>query len=112
MTMRAMVERNTAADGSWGTPGVDFTQVGEIACRVFSKRIKDVTDSAKSALVRVPFAHVPVGADVEEGDHLVSVTDRLGFVKFAGPLSVGTKSPAPASGSMTPYFELTLEGHL
>ncbi len=111
MTMRATVERNTAADGKWG-PGVEFTRVGVIDCRVFSKTIKDVTDSRKSAVVRIPFAHVPVAADVEQGDQLVSITDRLGFVQFAGPLSVETKEPAPGPGSRPPYFELMLEGHL
>ncbi|KKM12768.1 hypothetical protein LCGC14_1719800 [marine sediment metagenome] len=112
MTTRAMVERNTAGDGKWGTPGVEFTQVGPIDCRVFSKTIKDVDDSGKSAVVRVPFAHVPVAADVEQGDQLVNVCDRLGFVQFAGPLSVETKAPAPGPGSRPPYFELMLTGHL
>ncbi len=112
MTMRAMVERNTAGDGSWGTPGVDFTQVGEIDCRVFSKNIKDVDDSGKSAVVRVPFAHVPVAADVEQGDQLVNVSDRLGVVQFAGPLGVETKAPSPGPASRSPYFELMLVGHL
>ncbi len=112
MTMRAMVERNTAGDDEHGAPGVEFTRVGEIDCRVFPKTIKDVTDGAKSALVRVPFAHVPVAADVVKGDQLVSVKDRLGFVQYAGPFSVETKSPAPGPGSRPPYFELTLEGHI
>ncbi len=112
MTMRAMVERNTGAVGAWGTPGVEFTQVGEIDCRVFSKSVKDVDDSGKSAVVRVPFAHVPAAADVEQGDQLVSVKDRLGFVQFAGPFSVETKERAPGPGSRSPYFELMLTGHL
>ena len=112
MTMRATVERNTAGDDEHGAPGVEFTRVGEIDCRVFSKTIKDVTDGGKSALVRIPMAHVPVAADVETGDQLVSIVDRLGFVQYAGPLSVETKSPAPGPGSRPPYFELMLEGHL
>ncbi len=112
MTMRATVKRNTGSDNPYGTPGVEFTLVGDIACRVFSKNIKDVDDSGKSAVVRVPMAHVPVGADVEQGDQLVSVRDRRGFVKFAGPLGVETKAPAPGPGSMIPYYELMLTGHL
>ena len=112
MTMRAMVQRNTGDPAAKWSDGVDFTNVGTIDCRVFSKTIKDVTDSSKSAVRRVPMAHVPVGADVQQDDQLVSVTDRLGFVQFKGPLGVETKEPAPGPGSRSPYTVLTLEGHL
>ena len=107
-----MVQRSTSTTGAWGPRDGDFANVGEIDCRVFSKTIKDVTDSSKSGVVRVPMAHVPVGADVEKGDQLVSVTDRLGFEQYAGPFGVETKSPAPGPGSRPPHFVLMLEGHI
>lgn len=112
MTMRARVERpGKRSDTSWGTtPKPTFEEQGEIACRVWSRtrRMPDVTDSSKTAIVEDLRAHVPRDADVEEGDQLVDVRNRLGVVLYDGPLAVQFKTRGGGPASAVGYYVLML----
>lgn len=91
LTMRAQVERNVAAGtDSWGQPvPPDFQPVGEpLACFVWSDNSRELVDSQKSALIEDLRGLFALGADLQAGDELVSVTDRAGSVQHYGRLKV------------------------
>lgn len=91
LTMRAQVERDqtTATDG-WGHRGApDFQPVGDpLPCFVWSNSSREVVDGNKSAAIEDLRGLFALGADLEAGDELASVTDRRGAVQHYGRLKV------------------------
>ncbi|MED5546198.1 MAG: hypothetical protein VYD90_13190 [Pseudomonadota bacterium] len=91
LTMRAVVERKTATGkDAWGAPiGGVFTPVGEpVACFIWSKQSRELVDGAKTALIEDVRGLFALGADLQAGDEIASVTDRKGTVLIAGRLKV------------------------
>ena len=91
LTMRARVERNTAAGtDSWGGPVAPaFTVLhNALACFVYSKSGRELVDGAKTAMIEDLRIMIGPNVDLAEGDELVSVTDRLGRTIIAGRLKV------------------------
>ena len=113
MTMRAVVTRNqTVTNNNWGGPAApSFDKVATIACRAWTTKRRDVSDDGKAAVIHDMRALVPKGADVQEGDRL-EITDRMGNVKFGGPVAVETIDPVSGPGSSTSHYELMLTRHL
>ena len=90
MTMRADVERNTAAgtDAYGGPVAPAFTVLGTFACFVWSRQGRVITDGDKTAVVEDLRAIFPLGTDIQETDEIVSVKDRRGVEIIAGRLRV------------------------
>jgi hypothetical protein len=91
LTMRARVERNTAADNdSWGGPAAPVFTVlhNALPCFVFSNASRELVDGAKTAMIEDLRVMVARNADLAEGDEIVSVSDRLGTIIIPGRLKV------------------------
>ncbi len=90
MTMRAEVERNTAAgtDPHGHPMAPSFTALATLPCHVWSKQSREAVDGDKTAVIEDLRALFPVSADVREGDEIAQVTDRRGTVLFPGRLRV------------------------
>ena len=84
MTMRAEVERNTAAGTDpHGHPVAPFfTALATVPCWVWSKQARVAVDGDKTAVIEDLRALFPVSADIVEGDEIARVTDRRGAVLF------------------------------
>lgn len=78
MTMRAEVERNTAAGtDAYGHPIAPvFTPLATMPCFVWSKQSRQIVDGDKTAVIEDLRAIFPLGADLAEGDEIARVTDR------------------------------------
>ena len=92
MTMRAVVERNTATDKDEWAQDVkpDFTPLATIPCWAWSSTDREVVDGNKSAVVETFSAMFPKGADVQEGDEIVNITDRRNVILFPGRFQIET----------------------
>ena len=92
MTMRADVERDTASgdDAYGGPPAPAFTTLATIPCFVYSKQRREITDGGKTAMVEDLRALFALGADVQEGDEIASVKDRLGVETLSGRFQIET----------------------
>lgn len=91
LTMRAQVERDqTTAKGSWGSrEAPDFQPQGDpLPCFVWSVSSRELVDGQKTAMLEDLRGMFALGADLQEGDELVSVTDRAGTVQHYGRLKV------------------------
>ncbi len=90
MTMRAEVERNTAAaTDPHGHPVAPvFTALATLPCWVWSKQSREIVDGDKTAVIEDLRALFPKAADIAEGDEIVQVTDRQSVVLFAGRLRI------------------------
>ena len=94
LTMRAAVERNQATGtDAWGAPvGAQFASIGEpVACFIWSKQSRELVDGSKTALIEDVRGLFALGADLQAGDEIASVTDRKGTVLIAGRLKVEGK---------------------
>lgn len=92
MTMRALVERNTASGSDdYGQPITPaYTVHGTFACRAWSEADRNLADGSKLALIEQIKAIFPRGADVAEGDEISAIQDRLGAEVFAGRMRIDT----------------------
>lgn len=95
MTMRAAIERNTATGtDQWGNPvAPSFASIGApIPCFVSSssrrQAVGEMTDGKKTIVVEDLRAIFPLGSDVQNGDEIVSVTDRQGTTLINGRLRI------------------------
>lgn len=91
MTMRAEVERNTAAGtDAHGHPVAPvFASTGApLPCFVWSTASRQAVGAGKVALVEDLRVMFPLGADLRAGDEIARVTDRLGRTLVAGRLRV------------------------
>jgi len=91
LTMLAQVERDQAvATGTWGGKvAPDFAPVGDpLPCFVWSNGSRELIDGLKTAMIEDLRGLFALGADLEAGDELVSVTDRAGAVQHYGRLKV------------------------
>ncbi len=96
MTMRAIQKRNTQATADlYGQPDPESltTVNAALPCYVWSKSTSRTQDGDKTATIEEIRAMVPKGTDLQPGDILESVADRLGTVIFAGPLIVQGPQP-------------------
>lgn len=110
MTHRAVLERSTAAGtDNWNRPVPPvFAAVETLPCRAWSKQRKEKRDSGKEVIVEDIRAIFPADADIQTGDRLSSITDRLGRVVFAGPLAV---QPVTNRGINARHREVMLTRH-
>lgn len=92
MTMRAVIERDTATgEDDFGQPvKPDFTPLATIPCWAWSKQRRERVDGNKSALIEDLRALFPLDADVLAGDEIVNITDRRGRVLVAGRIQIET----------------------
>lgn len=92
MTMRAVIERNTATgDDDFGLPvKPDFTTLATVPCFAWSKQRRELVDGNKNVLIEDLRALFPLGADVLAGDEIVNITDRRGRVLIAGRIQIET----------------------
>lgn len=91
LTMLARVERNTATGtDSWGNPVAPaFTVLhNALPCFVYSKTARDLKDGAKTAEIEDLRIMVGRDADLQAGDQITTVMDRLGRELIPGRLSV------------------------
>lgn len=95
MTMRAVVRRNTAMgkDAHGHDVAPSFTAHETIPCRAWSSSISSIADGDKAVTVEIVRAIFPVDADIQEGDQIVNVNNRLGATVYPGPLDVQTLQP-------------------
>ena len=98
MTMRAIVERNTAsgtdAFNNPVAPVFEAVSSEPIPCRAWIRARNTLTlNTEQVVMVEERHAIVPLSADVEIGDRLQNITDRLGNELFPGPLLVEGKLP-------------------
>lgn len=90
LTMRAVVQRNTASGkDAWGQP-VAFTwaTIGTLRCFAWSNQSRELVDGDKSAMVEDMRALFALGADIAEDDEISAITDALGNVIIPGRLKV------------------------
>ena len=92
MTMRAVVERNTAVGvDDYGHPVAPvFAPHATLPCFVWSRMRREVRDGDKDALIEDVRALFPTSADIRERDEIASVQDRRGVELFSGRLRVET----------------------
>lgn len=86
LTMRAGVERNVASGtDNWGHPVAPlFEPHARVACFAYTPSSSDIMDGDKVATVqdvRIMFA---VGADIQAGDEIASITNKAGILLFPG----------------------------
>jgi hypothetical protein len=86
MTMRAVVERNSASGtDTYGHPVAPvFAAHATLPCFVWSSQRREVVDGDKTATVEDLRAVFPLGADILEADEIASVTDRQGSEILSG----------------------------
>lgn len=104
--MRAHVQRNQAAgEDPYGNPNPPDWQTlhASLPCRTWFEGERQVTDSNKTAAVEDRKVIVPLGTDIEPGDRILTVKDRLGAVVFTGPAKI------EAAGNRKDHIELSLE---
>lgn len=92
MTMRAVVQRNTATgvDGFGHPVKPDFTAHDTFPCWAWSRADRAIVDGSKAALIEDFRALFPRSADVLAGDRITNITDRLGAVLFPGRFQIET----------------------
>ncbi len=92
MTMRAVIERDTATGtDDYGQPVKPaFTALATVPCWAWSKQRRERVDGNKSALIEDMRALFPLDADVLAGDEIVNITNRLGTVLIAGRIQIET----------------------
>ncbi len=92
MTMRALVERDTAVGvDDFGNPVKPaFTTHGTFPCWAWSRQRREQVDGDKSALIEDMRAMFPIDADVLAGDEIKQIEDRQGKVLFAGRVQIET----------------------
>ena len=92
MTMRAVVERNTASGtDAHGHPiKPAFTALATVPCFVWSKQRREIIDGSKIAIIEDLRALFPLGADVVAGDEIASIDDRRGAELLAGRFQIET----------------------
>lgn len=91
MTMRAAIERDTAAGAdAHGLPLAPvFASTGDpVPCFVWSTASRQAVGSGRIALIEDLRAMFPLAADVRAGDEIAEVTDRQGAVLIAGRLRI------------------------
>jgi hypothetical protein len=90
MTMRAVVERNTASGtDAHGHPVAPvFTAHATLPCFVWSRQRREAVDGAKTALVEDMRGIFPLAADIAEADEIASVTDRRGVELLSGRVRI------------------------
>ncbi len=92
LTMRADLERNTeAAKDDYGHPATPvFSVIGRIATWVYSKARREITDGDKLTVVEDVRAMFSQNADVQQGDEISNIRDRLGQIIMAGRYRIET----------------------
>lgn len=94
MTMRATIERNTAAGtDAWNQPAVPTwtPQEYQLPCLAWTTEAKDASpgrEDMKVAGLERWRAMFPAGADLLDVDRIAQITDRQGVVIFSGPLLI------------------------
>ncbi len=90
MTMRAVIERNTAtAEDTYGHPVTPvFEAHATIPCWIWSRQRREVVDGSKTAVIEDLRVMFPLGADVQAGDKITSITDRRGAEIMAGEFMI------------------------
>ena len=90
LTMRALVERNTATgNDAWGQPvAPSWSVLGTIRCFAWSNQSRELVDGDKTAMVEDMRMLVGLGADITENDELSAITDARGNVLIPGRLRV------------------------
>ncbi len=91
MTMRAVVTRDTASgEDAYGHPvKPSFTaHLSALPCWVWSKQRREAVDGSKTAIIEDLRAMFPLGADVQAGDKITSITDRRGTEIMAGDFKI------------------------
>ncbi len=88
--MRAFVERDTASgtDSFGGPVKPIFTVLATLPCFVYSRARREVVDGGKSALVEDLHGIFALGADLNEGDEISDIKDRLGTVIMSGRFQI------------------------
>ncbi len=92
LTMRADLERNTEngtdAHGHPATPV--FSVIGRIATWVYSKVRREITDGDKLTVIEDVRAFFSKTADVQQGDEISDIRDRLGQIVMDGRYRIET----------------------
>ena len=86
MTMRAMVERNSASGtDDFGHPVAPvYATHATIPCFVWSRDRREIVDGRKLAVIEDLRALFPIDADILEADEIASVTNRRGATLLSG----------------------------
>lgn len=108
MTMRAVLERNTATarDPYGGPVAPTWAPLATVPCRVWhdARPVALVADGDKTARVQPLLCALPLGTDVRETDRVARIQDRLGRLLHDGPLRI-----VSALRRRTGYLEAQLE---
>ena len=90
LTMRAVVERNTATGkDAWGQPvAPNWSTIGTVRCFAWSNQSRELVDGDKTAMVEDMRMLVGLGADLAEDDEITAITDAKGNVLIPGRLRV------------------------
>jgi hypothetical protein len=108
MTRRASLERNTSSgDDPWGQPlPPTWTPLPPpLPCWVYTTAKREIVHNQGIEVVEDIRALFPREADVQHGDRVATVTDRLGHILWPGPLEVLTVLRRPD------HLEVLLERH-
>ena len=100
MFQRTTVERATDTSDTGGGFTVSWNSVGtDVHCRGFALRIRsgggpslggveEAGAGLRPGVYEFTAVLIPKGTDIQEGDRLTDITDRLGNVIFPGPMMV------------------------
>lgn len=88
--MRAVMQRNSATgtDARGHSVPKAWAANGTLRCFVWSNASREAVDGAKTAMVEDMRGLFALGADIDEGDRIASVTDVKGNVLIPGPMEV------------------------
>ncbi|MGH7892388.1 MAG: hypothetical protein ACREN0_08975 [Thermodesulfobacteriota bacterium] len=92
MSHRANIEQNTASTvDDYGNPVPPVWDThSTMPCRAYTKVRKEDVDGDKTVLVEDLKALFSKASGISESYRIANITDRLGVVLFAGPLSIRT----------------------
>lgn len=87
--MRTTVERNTADRNPWGGPGTPgwTSHLADVSCYAWEKMAKEIVGNT-TVVVKEVIVYFPSGSEIRSSDRLAAITDRLGAVRFPGPIEI------------------------
>ena len=107
LTQRTTTQRVThTSDTGGGYTDIWNNVATSVPCRGYALRVMaagvrgaiggvEVITGERPGIRDVTAVLVPVGTDVQEGDRLLSITDRLGATIFTGPMMVSSVGEYP-----------------
>ncbi len=113
MTQRTTVQRVTqTSDGGGGYTDVWNSTATNVPCKAYALRVRisgttgaiggeEVIAGERAGIREITAVLIPKAVDINEGDRLLTITDRLGAVLYNGPMFVSSVGEYPDHTRLT-----------